>query len=146
MLIDKVGIKCDLTGKILKDDFQYFSISGKKILVDGEKIVPAKDISIDLDISEDAFKSILDKCKQFIGSNQKNSIKCELSGKVMSGQFEYYNLIFDKIDVFYSKADKQTGDVPTEVMNGVLDLNISSEEASRLLEVKNKCRTTNLPS
>lgn len=146
MLIEKVGIKCDLTGEVLKNDFSYYSISGKKISVSGEKITPSKDIIIDLDISENAFQSILEKCKQFIGFTGKNAIKCELSGKILSGQFEYYNLVFDKIEVFYSRADKQTGDVPIEVMNGVLDLNIGLEEGAKLLEAKSKWRATNLPS
>lgn len=146
MLIDKVGIKCDLTGEVLKDDFFYYSVSGKKINVSGDKITPHKEVAIDLDISEIAFKSILEKCKPHIGFMGKNSIKCELSGKVLSGEFEYYNLVFDKIEVLYSKADKETGDVPIEVMNGVLDLNIDSQEALRLLETKNKWRAVNTPS
>lgn len=148
MLIDKVGIKCDLTGEVLKGDFFYYSVTGKKIIVSGDRITPNKEIAIDLDISATAYKSILDKCKQHIGSiaDGKKFIKCELSGQTLSEEFEYYNLAFDKIDVFYSKADQKTGDVPIEVMNNVLDLNIGPQEASKLLETKNKWRTTNTPS
>jgi hypothetical protein len=148
MLVQRSGVRCDLTGIILSGDFVYYSVTGRKIHVMEKVVTSDKEVGIDLDLCESAFQSLIEKCRPFIGHTVFDgaTMKCELSGKTLSGQYDYWHLVFDKISVPSSKADPKTGDVPIEVINGVLDLNICHEEGEKLLETKGTWRKTPMPS
>ena len=146
MLIDHSAVRCDLTGEMLKGDFTYYSATGKKIHVTGNSVSP-REIGIDLDLCEAAFQALMTKCRPHIGHTVfEGAMKCELSGKVLTGEYDYWHLTFDKVVVMTSKADPKTGDVPVEVINGVLDLNICMEEGAGLLETKDRWRKAPTPS
>ena len=147
MLIDNSGVRCDMTGEILKGDFVYYSITGVRVHIVGDKATPYRDTLIDMDICEAAFQTLINRCRPFVGQMvQKGSLKCELSGATLSGEFDYWHLVIDKIVVPTSKADQKNGDVPIEVVNGVLDLNICQAEGDKMLETKASWRKAPMPS
>jgi hypothetical protein len=146
MLVGNSGVRCDLTGETLEEDFTYYSVTGRKIHVAG-KVVSPREIGIDLDLCETAYQALLTKCRPHIGHTVfEGGMKCELSGKVLSGEYDYWHLAFDKVKVATSKADAKTGDVPVEVINGILDLNVCLEEGGALLEVQSRWRKALTPS
>lgn len=141
------GIRCDLTGEILSGDFVYYSASGTMVHVSADKITPNRTTMLDLDISESAYQSFIERCRPNLGHTvQKGSLKCDLSGVVLSGQYDYWHLTFDKVLVPISKADSKTGNVPLVIMNGVFDLNVTVEEVKKMMEAKDTWRKAPMPS
>ncbi len=141
------GIRCDLTGEILNGDFVYYSVSGTMVHVSVDKVTPNRTAMLDLDISESAYQAFIERCRPNLGHTvRKGSLKCDLSGVVMSGEYDYWHLTFDKVTVPISKADSKTGNVPLVIMNGVFDLNVAVEEVKKMMEAKDTWRKAPMPS
>lgn len=127
------GIRCDLTGTELKDTFSYYSVQGRCVRVAGGKVTPDQALGLDIEICEEAYKDLLDKVRVHTSRSAPSpkEVKCDLSGAIMSGDFVYWHLVFDRVEVDSDKAD-ENGDIPLEIVSGIMDLNISDEECSNL--------------
>ena len=98
-LTTKDGIICDLCGIIYKDEFVYYAIAASKIsLINNMRVGPPTD-ALNADICTPCYDKMLDKVRANLGSHSHQSIKCDLSKQRKSGTFDYYRLIFDRIDV-----------------------------------------------
>ena len=79
------GIRCDITGLEMLKNFTYFSVSGRRVDVDGRKVLP-REVDFDIDISEPAYKGLVKHCMEHLGdAAATDSVRCDLTGKVMSG-------------------------------------------------------------
>lgn len=121
------GVRCDLTGIEMMDKFEYYSLIGKMVTVDLSKKVITQDTtaSLDLDLSEKAYNEIYAAVKQNVGNAVPGTIKCDVSGKAMTGVFEYWTVSISQIKVDISL------DPAMKVEEGIFDLNASAEEVMK---------------
>ena len=67
LLKSKDGIKCDLCGNEFKHNFQYFSMTAKKVIVDVDaKNVTKVDDDLNVDACEKCFNVIKDRVREVI--------------------------------------------------------------------------------
>lgn len=121
------GVRCDLTGKEYLDTFVYYSLEGKMVTVDTNKKIISRDnnISLDLDICEDAYNEIYELVKKNVGPVKAGTIKCDLTNQHLVGKFEYW-----AITITHVKVDVTT-EPPMQVVSSIFDLNVSSEEVMK---------------
>lgn len=121
------GIRCDVTGVEYLDKFEYYSMVGKMVSVDlGKKIISQDtNASLDLDISEAAYNEIYEAVKKNIGNTIQGTIRCDVSGKAMTGIFEYWAVVVShvKVDVNAEPA--------MQVNDSIFDFNASADEVMK---------------
>lgn len=126
LLPTRDGIICDLCGDQHKDKFIYYSVSGNKIMVNhsASSVVPiGKDV--DLDVCEGCYGDLISRASKNTGI-VRNGIKCNLTSEVLIGAFEYWKLVFDKVEV--NTSNQET----TNVFHKVMDLDIGPRALNEL--------------
>jgi hypothetical protein len=113
-LSDRTGIACDNCATTYKDDFRYYSFDFREVTV-GKFIRPSlKQILsytqyYSLDICEMCFNKMMAGICDVYTSNMNPNVKlrgkarqgilCEVSGKMMTGEFTYYHCNVIKVEV-----------------------------------------------
>lgn len=124
-----IGVRCDLTGEELRNRFTYYSVTGSMVLVDGQSVSARVAADLDLDICEGAYQALLSRCREHLGPPAgQASVRCDLSGMVLSGQFKYWSIVFDKVEV-----DIESESDTTVVTRGMMDMNICEAERDELM-------------
>lgn len=128
-LADKSGIACDTCGMQYKQDFGYYSLDFKQVLVVNNR-VPSLDMILGLKTAHsiDMCASCYDKMKEKIVFNYAAKMDkpktncCELSNKPLFGNYTYYYCVVAEVIV------KMTGQA-----------SVCIKCKSTTLDTKNKC-------
>lgn len=132
------GVRCDLTGEEMFDHFTYYSMTGQPFYVDQSKklINPGPKGALDIDMSEKAFKDLWEQVRNHLGNARKDTIKCDLSDKYMTGKFTYWKIEIKQVDVEIKQVDSPGEMQASVVANDTWELSVSDEEVQKLLELQ----------
>lgn len=113
-LSDRTGIACDKCGTTYKKDFRYYSYDFRQVTV-GQFIRPSLKQIFDynqyhsLDICEMCFNKMMTGICNTYSANMNTNVKmrgkvrqgilCEMSGKMMTGDFTYYHCNVIQVEV-----------------------------------------------
>jgi len=136
---DHKGIVCDLTGMSYRDQFIYYSASISEIVVRTSLryVYPPK-VKIEIDVGEACFNRLLDKAKKHVKSQTRNSIFCDLCPGEMKGDFEYYRLSYDRVDVDLKREEKMQVDSKFTEMRCCSSCFESLDSAIKMIKSKRK--------
>ncbi len=109
-LSDKTGISCDNCGTSYQQDFVYYSFDIRSITVtDNRKpsleMIHHANITFSLDICTNCYDKIKDEIikqnSKIISNKRRVRIEtvCELSGKVLVGNYTYYHVNITRVNV-----------------------------------------------
>jgi hypothetical protein len=93
-LKDRDGIACDLCGASYKTDFRYYSFDMRNVAVNNNLRPPvnsilSSNVAFSLDVCEKCMGGVAEDIKKNYKA-VKNSVCCDLTGKVMTGTFDFY--------------------------------------------------------
>ncbi len=143
LLKEQDGILCDICGSTHRVVFTYYSMEGSRIVVDATKQAINKQVKdIDVDACAVCYEKIMTKVRSNLGNSPTNGIKCDISGKVFTGKFEYYTMIADKIEVDGSRCLESEENIPPEVEidKKVMDFKMGKEYVNSLTNTMLKTR------
>lgn len=121
---------CDNCGKIVKNKFTYYSAEFHKVMVNSSSgFSQSLGKDFDIDVCEECYDKLVETAKKNI-SYVKNGVKCSLSSQVMTGTYDFWRMIFDKVTVDTSSSDT------VSVINKVMDFDLGINAVNSF---KNKC-------
>ena len=93
-LKDRDGIACDICGTSYRTDFRYYSFDIRNIAVNDNLRPPigsmlSSNVIFSLDVCEKCMGNVAEDVKKNYKAI-KNAVCCDLTGKVLTGTFEFY--------------------------------------------------------
>lgn len=120
LLPDRDGIACDFCANRYKKKFVYFSLKATEHRVVGNQRLIGTDPKFAKDMCVSCYDSLVEEVIQFIGPTKRGMIKDDLSKDYGTGDFLYWIVTFDKVEV---DGDQPEGN-QINVEKRVLDLNL----------------------
>lgn len=105
-LADKSGISCDMCGMSCRTDFVYYSLDFKRVSVYGGRL-PDLNLMIrsknthSLDVCSSCFDDLKNKVVRNYSNRMDKGriVLCELSGKTLTGNYEYHYCVVAEVNV-----------------------------------------------
>ena len=120
LLPSRDGIACDFCATQHKEKFSYFSLRATQYRVAGTQKFPGTDPKFSKDMCPTCYGELCEEIMRFIGPHKRGSIKDDLSKDYGTGNFEYWVVLFDKVEV--DKEQPEEHQVTVE--KRVLDMNL----------------------
>lgn len=124
LLPSRDGIACDFCAHQYKEQFSYYSLRATQYKVVGTQRMPGTNPKFAKDMCQTCYGELCEEVSRFIGPYKRGAVKDDLSKKYGTGNFEYWVVVFDKVDV--DKEQPEEHQVAVE--KHVLDLNLVDYE------------------